>query len=767
MFSSHCCTIRRILSQKIFQQLCHLWEQFRDEDEKNIILIDETLLKHYIDALQEDFKIDTPNDKNRFLLMFNGEFEVFLGGVALNEGSFYQITILFKTESVALLLERLMANLKSESVLKNKIKKIQEVKTSNPSDLQTKFLLKLLNFLESADSGNFNYNLVTSAQEIKDLTNQQIRRKNILQQVADQIQNNLDELTIIGQTLEKVQSLLDVDRLLIYQVNVPITCTLDELEVERRVDLVTYEVLRNQDIPSILYFQDETCFSKIHHCRQKYLDGFQCVIENIDNNSLMSPCLKKLMKELNIKAKMVVPILVDHNLWGFIIAHHCFNPRHWQKTEVNYLVQIAEYFSLAITQSQSYKKLEVQKQKLEKKINQHNQELAYALVAAEVANQSKKQFLGAISHELLTPLTCVIGLSGTLIHWSANKNNAYLSIEKQQEYLQKIHDNGQKLMHLINDLLDLSQVEAGKTLLNLQFFSLNHLCAYIFHQLQTEAKYHDIQLKLDFQVTPDLDNFFADQNRLQQILFHLLDNGIKFTPSGGMVIFRVWRENQYVIFQIEDNGIGISDSQLPLLFNKFQQLEQTRTRTHSGTGLGLALVKQLVQLHQGIIEVESSVGNGSIFTVRIPQNLNPTTQHQGLLTAPTLKNKDSQNRKCSIVIISDDEENTTLICELLTSANYQVIWLMDGSTILDSITLLEPSVIIIDESIADFHDLAFDLKYIQSKRNYDFISIAIANSVLTKTALENYPFEKCFAKPISPAEFIEEIKFVTSREGKE
>lgn len=753
MFSSDCCTIRRTLSQQIFQQLCLFWQEFRDNDEENTVLLDENLLKAQINIIEQEIKIDTNNQKNRLLFLLTPEFQVLLSGLEINQGLFYQVTILFNTSCVNLLLEHLLNHLETPFFLKTKIQKIKNCSDQLQSNLQSKFLLKLINFLELAASGKLSY----------DLDSTQVQRKqDILAEVAEQIKNNLDQLIIIEKTLQKVQKLLDVDRLLIYQVNVPITCALDNSTLEETVDLVTFEVLKNETIESILYFQDETCFSDLHSCRQKYLEGFKYVINDIEKDDLISTCLKKLMRKLKIKSKMVVPIIVDKNLWGFIIAHYCCNTRIWQPAEVNYLTQIAEYLALAISQSQSYQKLAIQKQKLEKKINQHNQELKYALIAAEVANQSKKQFLGAISHELLTPLTCVIGLSGTLIHWSTNKNNPYLSKEKQQEYLQKINDNGHKLMNLINDLLDLSQVEAGKTFLHLQTFSLQHLCAFIIHNLHNEAKQHDIQLKLDFQVTSDLDQFYGDQNRLQQILFHLLDNGIKFTPAGGVVILRVWRENQYVIFQIEDNGIGISEHQLPLLFNKFQQLEQTRTRTHSGTGLGLALVKQLVELNQGIIEVESMVGEGSIFTVRIPQNLTINSEDQNLLNQQIIEGESNfpVGQKPSIVIISDDEENATLICELLTSSNYQVIWLMDGSTILDSISLLEPSVIIIDESITDFHDLAFDLKYLKSKQKYHFILIAIANSILTKKGLEDYPFNYCFSKPISPVEFIEKIKFL-------
>lgn len=289
--------------------------------------------------------------------------------------------------------------------------------------------------------------------------------------------------------------------------------------------------------------------------------------------------------------------------------------RRWRQQEVKFLQYVADYLALAIYQAQSYQQLQQQKQKLEKQIDRRAQELQDALMAAQVAHHSKSEFLGNVSHEFRTPLTSIIGLSGTLLHWS--ERGASLPENKQRQYLQTIHDSGRQLLELINNVLELSQVQAGNLFLNMTEFSLKQLAQSVLTQLQEEADRQEVMLLLDYQVTSG-DRFWADPERLQQILLQLLDNAIKFTPSKGTVILRVWREGEDVCLQVEDTGIGVAEEQLPLLFETFQQLEHSRQRTHGGVGLGLALTKQLVELHQGRIEVESTPGQGSLFTVWIP-----------------------------------------------------------------------------------------------------------------------------------------------------
>ncbi len=208
-------------------------------------------------------------------------------------------------------------------------------------------------------------------------------------------------------------------------------------------------------------------------------------------------------------------------------------------------------------------------------------------------------------------------MSSTLLRWSFGELT-----ERQRSYLQTIHDSGERLLEMISDILELSQIEAGKAVLDITEFSLTDTVKNTIDRGLTEkATKAQINLKLDLLFNSRKDKFTADLRRVNQILLNLLTNAIKFTPSGGNVTLRVWIEDKNAVFQVEDTGIGIAEEQLSMLFEKFHQLDNPYRRSYEGTGLGLALTKQLVQLHRGRIDVESTVGKGSIFTVWIPQQL--------------------------------------------------------------------------------------------------------------------------------------------------
>ncbi|BCX07550.1 MAG: hypothetical protein KatS3mg066_1409 [Fischerella sp.] len=292
-------------------------------------------------------------------------------------------------------------------------------------------------------------------------------------------------------------------------------------------------------------------------------------------------------------------------------------------SEKSLLTSVAEQLAIAIYQAELMRSLTQEKQTLEQRVVERTVALHDALVAAEAASRLRNEFLATISHELLTPLTYVIGMSATLLKWSLGDLN-----QRQREYLQTIHDSGEHLLEMINDILDLSQIEAGKAVLNITEFSLVKTAENIVASLLEKATSQQVTLKLELLVDQNSDRFTADVRRVEQILWNLLSNAIKFTPEGGNVTLRLWMEADTAVFQVEDTGIGIPQAQLPLLFEKFHQLDTPYRRRYEGTGLGLALTKQLVELHRGRIEVESTVGVGSIFTVWIPVQSEPIMKYE-------------------------------------------------------------------------------------------------------------------------------------------
>ncbi len=315
------------------------------------------------------------------------------------------------------------------------------------------------------------------------------------------------------------------------------------------------------------------------------------------------------------------------------------------------------------------------------RIQELTRELQEAWETAHAAEQAKTEFLAMMSHELRTPLTCVIGMSATMLRWSFGDLS-----DRQRDYLQSIYDSGEHLLQLIESILDFSQAESGQAKLQMRHFSLRRLVSYCVQLFQEVADQSNLQLRTFFTLTPEEDEFVADPQRLRQILINLLDNAIKFTPAGGQVSLRVASQNNGVLFQVSDTGIGIEPLQQSLLFQKFQQLDRTHQRRYQGSGLGLALTKHQVDLHRGTIELESFPGKGSTFDVWLPAQRMP---------APLSADKPQG----TVVLLEDDDQSAALICELLTASGFKVVWLVESSTALEQILELQPLAAIVDLEI--------------------------------------------------------------------
>ena len=230
----------------------------------------------------------------------------------------------------------------------------------------------------------------------------------------------------------------------------------------------------------------------------------------------------------------------------------------------------------------------------------------------EIANKHKSEFLANMSHELRTPLNAIIGFSEVMLTGMAGTMP-----EKQKEFIGDIRDSGKHLLSLINDILDLSKIEAGRMELELSSFHLGLLLDNSTTLVRERASRQGLSLALD--VEEGLADWVADERKLKQVVINLLSNAVKFTPSGGKVTLRARRVEPGVEIAVIDTGVGIAPDQQALVFEEFRQAGGDYLRKAEGTGLGLSLAKRFVELHGGAIRVESQVGCGSTFAFILPE----------------------------------------------------------------------------------------------------------------------------------------------------
>lgn len=405
------------------------------------------------------------------------------------------------------------------------------------------------------------------------------------------------------------------------------------------------------------------------------------------------------------RSYVAVPLMRDGR-WVASLWASDDRPRQWTKDEISLLRTVAERTWTAI------EKLRAEAER--ERLLQSEQE---ARDAAEKANQLKDEFLATLSHELRNPLNVILGYSELFLRIPEIGESAQL--RKMAESLRR---NAQSQSQLINDLLDLSRLQRGKISLSQETVSLAAIIDSAVETVRAEAaaKGIDINLNLD-------DQFLlvdGDRLRLQQIAWNILNNAVKFTPSGGSINISLNRDGKEAVLVVEDTGQGIDAGFLPHVFEMFRQADGSNVRRHGGLGIGLALVQQLVHLHAGTISAQSEGTNkGSRFTIRLP--LTEEAAVRGVPTHTTLPLKSSALDRTEFLIVDDSEDTIAMLAQLLKLNGANVTTATNGADALRIASEREFDVILSDISMPEMDGFEFlqRLRQIEGRQHIPVIAI--------------------------------------------
>ena len=416
------------------------------------------------------------------------------------------------------------------------------------------------------------------------------------------------------------------------------------------------------------------------------------------------------------RSALAVPLLSGDNLVGVIGIYSdreaFFNPDHTRLVEsvaatVAVAIANAQLFEQAQKEITERKQVEAmlarERTLLAQRVQERTVELSAANAELARAARLKDEFLASMSHELRTPLNAILGMSEALLEQVYGELN-----EKQLKSLHSIEESGRHLLALINDILDLSKIGAGKMELDLGPVPIDSACQSSLRIIRESAQKKQLKVSSSFDGAVTM--IQADGRRLKQILVNLLNNAVKFTPEGGLVGLEVQGdvEHQMVHLTVWDTGIGISPQDVGRLFQPFVQLDGSLARQYGGTGLGLALVYRMVEMHGGSIKVESKVGKGSRFTVSLPWRGEGTEvrgQADGEMGGrkdQAIKGRDRRTGDqkdggpVTILLAEDNEANINTVSEYLTIKGYQVIAARNGVEALERARETRPAMIVMD-----------------------------------------------------------------------
>ncbi|HBB33226.1 MAG TPA: hypothetical protein DDZ80_10645 [Cyanobacteria bacterium UBA8803] len=614
---------------------------------------------------------------------------------------------------------------------------------------------------------NYNRTLEAQVAEQTEALRKSLRREQAIAQTIERMRQTLDITTIFNATTEQLRQTLQCDRTAIYRFNPDWS---GEFMAES-VDSKWLSLIQKQsNEPNLANncLADASCDVKTWQDFWIHDSYLQATQGGVYQNSQIyrvahdiyqagfSSCYIELLEQFQVRAYIVVPIFCGNKLWGLLAAYHNAEPYRWSEPEINTVVQIGIQLGVALQQAQ-----------LLQETQQQSIQLQQAKEAAEAANRAKSSFLANMSHELRTPLNGILGYAQIL---QGDKH----CTPKQKEAINIIYQCGNHLLTLINDILDLSKIEADKLELYPEDFNFTSFLTGLSQIFYLKAAHKSISLiYVPFSPLPAI--IHADQKRLRQVLMNLLSNAIKFTDSGSVTFkievignqqqdqlpitnYQLPSPNRLVRFQVGDTGIGIASEQLERIFLPFEQVGDSSRRSE-GTGLGLAISQKIVAMMGSQIFVESNPGVGSKFWFDLVlSDASAPCEATTLQSMGAIIGYSGSKRK--ILVVDDHWANRSVIIKRLDPIGFELVEATNGQEGLEKALDFRPDLIIIDLLMPGMDGFEMTRQLRQLPEFENTIIIATSASVL---AVYQQKSQECgchdfLPKPVQAEDLFNTIK---------